>query len=212
MARPVKTPRTYDSSRRKEQARRNRLAVLEAARSRFIAEGFAATTMSDIAADAGVSVESVYKMFGTKSGLLKPIFDITIAGDDEPTPMAERESIVQIIEEPDVMRKIDLYVALLQRTRPRTGPVNVLIRDAAGADAVAADTFRATRGEYLTAMTMAAENLHSTGRLKTTKNETRDILWTVCSPEVFELLVLERKWSLRRYGAFVASTLKNALL
>jgi hypothetical protein len=61
-------------------------------------------------------------------------------------------------------------------------------------------------------MTMAAENFHAAGRLRTTKNETRDILWSVCSPELYELLVLERKWSLRRYADFITSTLKNALL
>jgi hypothetical protein len=87
-----------------------------------------------------------------------------------------------------------------------------MIRDAAGTDAVASETFRATRDEYLHAMTMAAENFHAAGRLRTTKNETRDILWSVCSPELYELLVLERKWSLRRYADFITSTLKNALL
>ena len=54
-------PRRYNSTRRRQQAQQNRHAVLAAARQRFLAQGYAATTIAEIARDAGVSVETVYK-------------------------------------------------------------------------------------------------------------------------------------------------------
>src|SRR5437879_120379 len=78
MSRSVKGPRQYDSSRRQAQARLTRAAVLEAARHAFFEKGYAATTVGAIAAAAEVSVETVYKAFGNKAGLLKAMFDIAI--------------------------------------------------------------------------------------------------------------------------------------
>lgn len=64
--------------------------MLQAARRLFLEHGYAATTMPAIAAAAGVSVQSVYKAFGNKAALLKTVFDVAIAGDDEPVPMLQR--------------------------------------------------------------------------------------------------------------------------
>ena len=60
MNRPVKTPRRYDSSARREQARATRRQVLAAATALFLERGYAATTMADVAARAGVVVQTVY--------------------------------------------------------------------------------------------------------------------------------------------------------
>ena len=79
--------RSYDASRRREQARARRLAVVLAARDLFERDGFRPTTIAAIAAHAGVSAESVYKGFGTKAALAKAVFDLVIAGDDEPVPV-----------------------------------------------------------------------------------------------------------------------------
>ena len=93
MNRPVNRVRSYDSTRRQEQARQNRAANLDAARAHFLTHGYQGTTVSAVAVDAGVSVETVYKAFANKAGLLKAVFDVTLAGDDEPVPMMDREEI-----------------------------------------------------------------------------------------------------------------------
>ncbi|MGV7529729.1 TetR/AcrR family transcriptional regulator, partial [Mycobacterium kansasii] len=67
--------RRYDSTQRRQQAQQNRARVLQAARQRFLAQGYAATKIAEIARDAGVSVETVYKTFATKAGVLKALFD-----------------------------------------------------------------------------------------------------------------------------------------
>src|SRR6187399_1690196 len=74
-------PRRYDSSRRRQQARQTRDDILAVARSRFLADGFAATTISAVAADAGVSVDTIYKTFGSKPGLVRAIHERGLAGE-----------------------------------------------------------------------------------------------------------------------------------
>ena len=83
MSSGVKAQRRYDSSGRQQQASRNRMTMLQSARSLFLDRGFGATTMPAVAAEAGVSVQTVYKAFGNKAGLAKAVFDVTIAGDDD---------------------------------------------------------------------------------------------------------------------------------
>ena len=63
-------PRTYDSSRRQAQAAATRRSILDAAHRRFVADGYVATTMEGIAAEAAVSLKTVYVGFGTKARLI----------------------------------------------------------------------------------------------------------------------------------------------
>ena len=82
--------RRYRSPRREQQARRTRARIIAAAADRFLARGYAATTMRAVAADAGVALPTVELVFGTKARLLKAVIDTAIAGDDEPVPMLAR--------------------------------------------------------------------------------------------------------------------------
>src|SRR6516165_9838482 len=103
--------RSYDSSGRRERARARRLAVVVAARELFERDGFRPTTIAAVAAHAGVSAESVYKGFGSKAALAKAVFDLVIAGDDEPVPVAERTAAQAVRDEPDARGKIAMFVA-----------------------------------------------------------------------------------------------------
>jgi AcrR family transcriptional regulator len=80
----------YDNSRRDERARESRRRVVEAAHDLLVEHGFAGMRLSEVAEAAGVSVETVYKQFRNKGGLLKAVYDVRMAGDDEPVPIAER--------------------------------------------------------------------------------------------------------------------------
>src|SRR3954452_10586621 len=114
--------RRYDSSRRRARAGASRLAVLSAARDRFVTQGYTATTVAQIAADADVSVETVYKAFSNKAHLLKAVFDVAVAGDDHPVPIVERDAIQEVIAEPDAARKLARYLVHLAETMPRVAP------------------------------------------------------------------------------------------
>ncbi|OBA79798.1 TetR family transcriptional regulator [Mycobacterium sp. 1164966.3] len=205
-------PRRYDSTRRRQQAEQNRRAVLAAARKRFLAQGYATTTIAEIARDAGVSVETVYKAFATKAGVLKALFDVSVAGDDEPIPMVQRDVIQNVINATDATRKLEIYAEHLAATMPRSAPVQLLARDGAASSPDAAEVWKQIRQETLTAMTMFASDLADTGQLCVSSRQARDVLWTYHAPELYELLVLERGWSARRYGKFLAQALIAALL
>jgi AcrR family transcriptional regulator len=205
-------PRRYDSTRRRQQAEQNRQAVLAAARKRFLAQGYAATTIAEIARDAGVSVETVYKAFTTKAGVLKALFDVSVAGDDEPIPMVQRDVIQNVVNATEATRKLEIYAEHLASTMPRSAPVQLLARDGAASSRDAAEVWKQIRHETLTAMTMFASDLANTGQLRVSSRQARDVLWTYHAPELYELLVLERGWSAGRYGKFIAHALISALL
>ena len=214
MSSHVKPGRRYDSSRRRELAAQTRSVVLEAARRLFLERGFAATTMPDIASEAGVSVQTVYKAFGNKPGLAKAVFDVAIAGDDEPVPMVERASLVRVRDEPDPRKKLELYGEHLAAVAPRHVPIQLVILAAAATDPDAGKVWRRLQDERLRGMGMFAKSLHAAAQLRTDVSaaEARDVLWTYNSAELFQLLVVERRWSAKRYGRWVADALTAALL
>lgn len=214
MSVPVKPRRRYDSSRRQEQARQNRWAMLQAARQLFLERGFAATTMPAVAETAGLSVQTVYKAFGTKARLAKAVFDVAMAGDDEPVPMLQRASLRRVRDETDAHAKLRRYGEFLAQVAPRHVPVQLVIRDAAASDPEARAVWAELQAERLKGMTLFAKDLHDGGHLRpgVSANEARDVLWACNSAELFQLLVIERGWSPKRYGRWVAHALISALL
>lgn len=215
MTERVKTPRrTYDSSGRQARAAQTRSSVLVAARKAFLADGYAATTIPSVAAAAGVSVETVYKAFANKAGLVKSVFDVAIAGDDEPVPVMQREFVQRNIAEPDPRRKLSAYGAHLTEIAERTNPILLVVRDAAVSDPAAAEVWAKLQAERLIGMTAFATHLRDAGHLRAgiTMPHARDVLWTHNSVELWDLLVRQRGWTNQRFGTWVGEQLIAALL
>jgi AcrR family transcriptional regulator len=210
--RPVKRGRRYDASRRQEQARATRDHVVEVAWRRFLEDGYGATTIASIARRAGVSVDTIYKSFGGKPGLVRAIHERALAGDGE--VHAEARSDALQTGERDaatLMRGIGL---LATEVAPRAAPVLLLIRDAAASDAAMAALKVELDGQRLERMTHNAGNLRRAGHLRhdLTTTAAAEIMWTYSSPELYELLVIARGWTPERYGAFIGDALTAALL
>ena len=93
----VKPKRPYDSARRREQARQTRAAILDVAQRRFLDDGFAPTTIAAIANDAQVSVDTIYKAFGGKPGLVNAICQQALAGEGS-VPAEIRSDAIQAHE------------------------------------------------------------------------------------------------------------------
>lgn len=205
--------RSYDASRRREQARARRLAVVLAARDLFERDGFRLTTIAAIAVHAGVSAESIYKGFGTKAALAKAVFDVVIAGDDEPVPVAERPAMQVIRDEPDVRRKIALYVAGLAQRQARSARVQILIRDGRHVDDSLAPIWAKLSEEGLIGMTMLGRHLLDTGQLRDgiDLDEVRDVLWNYLAIDTYERLVLSQGWPLERYSPWLAHAIASAI-
>lgn len=205
--------RSYDASGRRERARQRRRDVIDAAQELFEADGFQATTISAVAKRAGVSAESIYKGFGTKAALAKAVFDVVLAGDDEPVPMVERPESLAIQQEPDVRRKLRIYVDGFVQRQQRSAQVQILIRDGRHSDETLRETWQTLLEERLTGMTMFGRHLLETGDLRPgiALEEVGDILWTYISVELYELLVLLRGWDLDRYRDHVESAITAAI-
>ena len=210
--RPVKVSRRYDATGRRRQARATRAHILEVARGRFLTDGFAATTISAIAQDASVSVDTIYKSFGGKPGLVRSIHEQGLAGEGEVHAEIRSDALQTTEKDPRaVMRGIG---RLAMEIAPLLAPVLLLIRDAAITDSDMAALKVELDDQRLERMTHNASNLRNAGFLRTglTIAEARDIMWTYSSSELYELLVVIRGWSLEEYGAFIADALASALL
>jgi AcrR family transcriptional regulator len=206
--------RAYDNTRRAEQARLTRRAVVDAARDVLTERGPAAVTMRDVAERAGVSAETVKKAFGTKAALIKTVYDVTLAGDDEPIPMIDRPEIRAVFAATDPREKLARYAARARQVGERVGPMLAkLLAAARGGDPELAQ-FRATiNGERLIGVGALVNNLVATGGLRPDldPDHARDLVWTLISPEVYELLVSDRGWSPDEYEQWLARALADAL-
>ncbi len=211
--RRVNGRRRYDTTTRRAAAERNRAAVLDSARHRLLTDGYLETTLASIAADAGVSVDTIYKSFGSKAGVLKALFDVAVAGDDEPVPMRNRPQVPSWQAQTDPRRLLRSYCRYVARRQVADGPIQLLARSAAQ-DSDAAQVWQAIRAERLAGMTEFAKALQAKGCLRRgiTADAARDILWAYVSPETYELLVVGRGWSVDRYGRFLAEAIGAALL
>src|SRR3954471_6695500 len=106
MSEAVKATRSYDSPRRREQAAATQAAILDAAQLLFERDGYAATTMAAIAAEARVALKTVYVAFETKSGVLRALWNLRLRGDRDDVPVAEQEWYRAVLEEPDPERQL----------------------------------------------------------------------------------------------------------
>lgn len=205
--------RSYDASRRREQARARRLAVVLAARDLFERDGYRPATIAAIAAHAGVSAESVYKGFGSKAALAKAVFDIALAGDDEPVPVAQRPAMQAMRDEPDARRKIAMFTGGLAHRQARSARVQILIRDGRHVDDSLAPVWAKLNDEGLTGMTMLGRHLLDTGQLRDgiDLEEVRDTLWNYLAIDHYERLVLTQGWPLQRYAQWLAHAITSAI-
>ncbi len=208
----VNQRRTYDARRRKDQAQRSRDAIVEVAERRFLDDGYAATTIAVIATDAGVSVDTIYKSFGGKPGLIRAIRTKALEGHG-PVPAEQRSDRMQA-SETDPRRILEGWGSLTAEVAPRVAPILLLIRDAATTDAEVRTLLDELDDDRLRRMRTNARRLRAGGHLRPGIGLARctDLLWTYSSPELYELLVVRRGWTARRFGSFVADSLIDALL
>jgi AcrR family transcriptional regulator len=207
----VNTRRRYDSSGRRERARQTRDQIIDSARELFLADGYAATTVTAIAAAAHVSVETIYKGFGGKPGLVRAIVDKALAGEG-PIPAEQRSDHIRDTE-PDPRKILTAWGAFVAELAPRGAPILALARDAASDPEVAVLLAEISAARHVR-MTRNARGLAEAGHLRPgiTVSQAADILWAYSSPELYDLLAQQRGWPAEQYGRFVGQALIAALL
>jgi AcrR family transcriptional regulator len=204
--------RPYDASRRRDQARVTREAIVAAARQRFLDGGYATTTIASIAADAGASVDTIYKSFGGKAGLLRALCEDALAGSG-PVPAELRSDAMQAAQS-DPRQMLRRLGTLTTEIAPRIAPLLLLLAAAAETDAHLSALRADLDAARLTRMTQVARALTGKTELRPglSLQQAAEIMWTYSSPELYQLLVLNRGWSPERYGQFVGQSLVDALL
>lgn len=210
-ARTVK-PRQYDARRRREQAHRTRQAIADAANARFLRDGYGMTTIASIADDAGASVDTIYKSFGGKAGILRAMCEEALAGPG-PIPAEQRSDAMQAAET-DPARMLRGLGMLTAEVSPRIAPLLLLLATAAETDRAVAQLRAELDAARLARMTKVARTLAGKTQLRDgwSVEEAGDVMWTYSSPELYRLLVLSRGWSPERYGQFVGDALVGSLL
>ena len=207
--RPVKGVRRYDASRRQERAREAYAATLDAARELFLAQGYAATSVESIGDAAGVSAATVYKSYGGKGGLLRELCHRALAGRG-PIPAEQRSNALRGAPDPRLV--IEGWGKLTTEVAPRIAPLLLLLRDAARADPEAGTLYDELDAERLARMADNARYLASTGQLRVVAAEARDLMWLCTSPELYDLFINRRRWSVAKYSRFIVDTVTHTLL
>lgn len=196
---PVK--RHYDNSTRAEQRRETRRRVVAAAREAFIEQSFSGTTMRVVADRAGVSVETIYKGFGSKGGLARAVVDAAIAGDEEQVAIVDRPVASEIAGAPDAGEMLRRYARHARGIYERLGPLTAVLLGARAGDDELQELRKTADEQRLHAASLLARALERTGQLRPELDEQRirDVIWALNSPELHTLLVLDRGWSPDEY-------------
>jgi len=208
MSGSVKGKRAYVSPRRQEQAAATRRAVLESARRQFEVRGYAATTMEAIAAEADVSLKTVYVAFATKARLLRAVWDLALKGDDSDAPVAERPWYVEVLEEPDPERKLRLLARAACVVKVRIAAILRVIRDASPADAEIDGLWELIQTDFHANQRTIVAAIHETGGLRDGLDVARatDVLWTLNHPDVWLLLVGRCAWTPDEFETWLAES------
>src|SRR6266540_2283632 len=206
--------RRYDTSRRAEKTRASRRAVVVAAHELFLARGFADTTVDDITANSGVPIATVYRLFKTKSAILKQVIDEAVVGDDAPVPLGDRSVVkdAQAADDPIAMTAAFAHVA--RQVFDNTAALRLVLRVAAALDTEAAalqDSIEEQRrvGQARVAASLADKGFLASG-LK--ESEARDIVYALMSIDTYRILRLEQRWSGARYERWLANALYQLLI
>jgi len=188
--------------------------VVDAARTLFLERGYGATTIEAVSAASGVPPATVYRLFSSKRGILKAILDVSIAGDDQPVALPERRRVQDAVADPDPRHRIAAFVDIAAEVNARTAPVYRILIGAASSDPDATALFDDLNAQRRAGQGQLARALDRSGALRSglRARDAADIIYTLMSPEVYRLLVLDSGWSAKRYARWVTDTLASSLL
>ncbi len=214
MAKPRKTKRPYNSTRRQAQARETRRQIVEAARKLFVEYGYAGATIDAIAQEAGVAPETIFATFGNKCAILAALIDVAVGGDEQPIPLLQRPGPQTVLQEPDPVRLLQLFAMDISGILERVAPVFAIMRVAAKTEPDIAELLKNRLEQRLRNLTAVAQRLAAQNALREdlTVEQTAEIIWTITSPEVYNLLTVDRGWSRERYAHWLGDTLARLLL
>lgn len=206
--------RAYRSAIRDQQAEGTRRLILEAAKRLLEEQGYAATTMQAIAAEAAVVPQTVYSAFSSKSGLLSALWDIVLRGSEDAAPVGALPWYREVIEELVPERQLRLNARNSRMVKERIAGVIRVIRDGATSDPAVGKLWSDIESSFYRNQAAIVGSIAEKGALRGGLDATRatDILWTLNHPDVWRLLVGERGWSPDDYERWFGDTACAQLL
>ena len=214
MDREVKTHRPDEGAARQARTRRTRTAVVEAARILFLARGYAATTIEAISDHSDTPQATLYRLFSSKLGILKALLDVSVVGDHEAVEMVDRPHVRALLSDRDPKNQLAGFAALLREVMARAAPVHRILADAARSDEDAASLLAESarqrhEGQHRIARSLARSRAL---RPRLRERDAADVIHALASPEVYGLLVFDRRWSGEQYEKWLRAILIDQLL
>ncbi|GAA3918759.1 TetR/AcrR family transcriptional regulator [Actinoplanes auranticolor] len=199
---------------RAEQARATRRRIIAAAASQFVAHGYGATLLDQVAEQAGVAVQTVYFHFGNKRTLLKEALDVAAVGDDDPVPLMERPWVQQIRQETDPVRIIVLWLAAGRTILDRIAPLMRVVRGATGTDPEVAAQWDTNQAQTRTAHGLLADLLAARGALRPGLDveQAGDIAFVLGNVETYLQFTDVCGWTPDQWQERTAAVLTSALI
>src|SRR5215472_5002926 len=207
-------PRRYESALRREQAAATRARIVRAAAELFAAQGYPQTSIERIAARAGVARPTVYTAFTGKPALLKEALDLLLAGDDAPVPVRDRPWFVELLQQRDPRRLLEIEARNDRMINERVAALQEAVRNASATDDDIATLYATLKQQRRIGARVAAEALAALGPFRDDLDldTATDVLWLLKDPALYTALVGDRGWSADRYQAWLASTMQASLL
>jgi AcrR family transcriptional regulator len=200
-------------TRQQIAAEETQRVIVQAAAGLFLEHGYHATSIGQIAAQAGVAVQTIYNSIGSKRDVLSRALDFAAAGERAPVPVPQfmRQ---QAELEPDPVRVIEQLVEFWHGALPRTAPMFRIIREAAAIDPEAATLERDRAAQRLRNYQTAARLLDHRGALRDglTIDQAAAAIFAIGHPDIYRTLVLDGDWNARQWAEWARTTLQRALI
>lgn len=206
--------RPYRSRRRAESAEQTRALIRTAAARLFVAQGVSATTMRQVAAEAGVADRTVYTAFPSKTALFNEVVNIATVGDDLPIAVADRPAFTDMFTETDARRVVELCVGFGTALFERAGDLIMAAIESSGADPDMREFCDRSSAANKANMLTLAQAWSDNGLLRDhlDVDTAATLLHTLGSPHMHQLLRRDQGWSAERYQEWLINTLLATVL
>jgi AcrR family transcriptional regulator len=191
---------------RQRQALATRKLIVDTARDLFLEQGYVATTIETIAAQAGVAVSTVYAVFGSKRGILQAIRE---AWHEE---SGQRDIYRRALEESDAERRLELAAQATRRQWTTSRSMIAIYQGAAAADQDAAAELELALAGRRAGLNEFIQKTLPMLRPGLDAARTADIFRALTHMEVYEELVQIAGWTPEEYEAWLAAVLKQQFL
>jgi AcrR family transcriptional regulator len=211
MSKPVKK-RAYSSAVREEQATRTRTRIVDAAGALFETNGYARTTIRQIAEQADVATDTVYAIFGSKARVLTALIDSRLAPGGDVANVMDRPEAQAVRDEPDPRRQLHLFARDMAATAGRVRGVFEILRTASAVEPEMAAILVEMNGYRLANMRRVASWVAEHGSLRVDVDRAAEIIWVLASPDVATMLRDGRGWSVDEHAEWLEDALVRTLL